>query len=183
VEALLSRAWWATALRGLAAGLWAVPAAVLLKKSGGMDFFPWAESVFLAFGGYTVVDSVLALTGAWVRRQPGEHWWLIAQGLSGIITLPLSCVLLFVLLRLRVSSLLSFGPFPVSIGVLNVVGAVQLRGKPVGSWLLLANAAVQVLFALVVLGGLYSNPLAVAGYGLALAALQLALAWRARRWG
>jgi hypothetical protein len=147
-----------------------------------MDFFPWAENVFLAFGGYAVLDSVLALTGAWVKRQPGEHWWLVAQGLSGVVTLPFPCVLLFVLLHLRVSSLLSFGLFPVSIAVLNVVGAVQLRGKPVGSWLLLANVAVQVLFVLVVLGGLYTTPLAVAGYGLALAALQLALAWRARRW-
>ena len=110
--------WWLVLLRGIAAIAFGILA----------FFWPAIALVTLVFlwGTYAIVDGVFALAAA-IAGVGGEvvpRWWLVLVGIAGI----LAGVLAFVWPDITAQVLLAFiAAWAIIIGVLQIVGAIQLR--------------------------------------------------------
>ena len=129
--------WWLVLLRGIAAIAFGILAL----------FWPALALVTLVFlwGTYAIVDGVLAL-GAAIAGIGGEvvpRWWLVLVGIAGI----LAGVLAFVWPDITAQVLLAFiAAWAIMIGVLQIVGAIQLRKEIEGEWLLGLSGLLCILF-------------------------------------
>src|SRR5262245_47349731 len=114
---VLSRNWWALALRGVAAivlGLIAliVPAFMLL----------W---LVLLFGAYALIDGIFAIIAGIRAAQRHERWWPFAlEGLANIVV----AIITFVMpAAAAVALLLLVAAWAILTGVLRIAAAIRLR--------------------------------------------------------
>lgn len=170
--ALLTRNWWAVALRGLSA---LVLGLLVLVWPG-----PTLFVLVLLFGVYTLVDGLLTLVSVF-RNGPGQQhrWSLLFEGVvdivAGILTFVIpdvSARLVFVLLAL----------WAISTGVAEVSTAIRLRREITGEWVLAVGGITSVLFGLLLLlsaeASLGVVVMLIAAYALTFGGLLLALAFR-----
>jgi len=137
---MLTRNWWALALRGVFAILLGLAAFVL----PGVTL-----AVFVAlFGAYAIVDGVLAIIAGVGAAERHERWWSpVLKGLAGIV----AGVLAFVWPALTTLALLYLiAAWAIVTGVLEIVAAVHLH-RAHGEWLLVLNGILSVLFGLFVI--------------------------------
>src|SRR2546426_8942915 len=137
---VLTRNWWALALRGIFAVLLGLAAFVL----PGVTL-----AVFVAlFGAYAVVDGVLAISAGVRAAERHERWWSpVLKGLAGIV----AGVLAFVWPALTALALLYLiAGWAIVTGVLEIVAAVHLH-RVHGEWLLILNGVLSILFGLLVI--------------------------------
>ena len=172
---VLSRNWWALALRGLAAIIFGILAFVW----PGITL--WA--LILLFGAYMLVDGVFAIVAA--ARVAGEaaRWWLLlVEGILGV----LAGIVAFVWPDLTALALLYFvAAWAIVTGIFEIVGAIRLRREIEGEWALILGGALSVLFGvlLVAVGpgvGLLSLVWLIGVYAVAFGVLLLILAFRVR---
>ena len=172
---VLSRNWWALALRGLAAIIFGILAFVW----PGITL--WA--LILLFGAYMLVDGVFAIVAA--ARVAGEaaRWWLLlVEGILGV----LAGIVAFVWPGLTALALLYFvAAWAIVTGIFEIVGAIRLRREIEGEWALILGGALSVLFGvlLVAVGpgvGLLSLVWLIGVYAVAFGVLLLILAFRVR---
>jgi uncharacterized membrane protein HdeD (DUF308 family) len=129
--------WWLVLLRGIAAIAFGILA----------FFWPGIALVTLVYlwGTYAIVDGVLALAAA-IAGMGGEivpRWWLVLVGIAGI----LAGVLAFVWPDITAQVLLALiAAWAIMIGVLQIVGAIQLRKEIEGEWLLGLSGLLWILF-------------------------------------
>jgi uncharacterized membrane protein HdeD (DUF308 family) len=171
---VLATNWWALALRGIVAILFAA-----------LTFFiPGITITFLVllFGGYALVDGILAITSA-VRAVHGRRRWgaFLLEGVVGIafglftFVVP-SLTLLFLIYLV--------GAWAIVTGVLEIAAAVRLRRHIAGEWLLGLMGLVSILFGVAI----YAAPVAgavvialwIGAYALVFGVLLLTLAFRLR---
>ena len=172
---VLSRNWWALALRGLAAIIFGILAFVW----PGITL--WA--LILLFGAYMLVDGVFAIVAA-VRVAGGAaRWWLLlVEGILGV----LAGIVAFVWPGLTALALLYFvAAWAIVTGIFEIVGAIRLRREIEGEWALILGGALSVLFGvlLVAVGpgvGLLSLVWLIGVYAVAFGVLLLILAFRVR---
>src|SRR3989475_12557881 len=136
---VLTRNWWALALRGVFAILLGVAAFVLPGVTLAV--------LITLFGAYAVVDGVLAIIAGVRAAERHERWWSpVLKGLAGIA----AGVLTFVWPALTALALLYLiGGWAIVTGVLEIVAAVHLH-RAHGEWLLVLNGVLSVLFGLLV---------------------------------
>src|SRR5918998_4046388 len=172
---VLSRNWWALALRGLAAIIFGILAFVW----PGITL--WA--LILLFGAYMLVDGVFAIVAAVRVAGEAARWWLLlVEGILGV----LAGIIAFVWPGLTALALLYFvAAWATVTGIFEIVGAIRLRREIEGEWALILSGALSVLFGvlLVVLGpgvGLLSLVWLIGVYAVAFGVLLLILAFRVR---
>ena len=137
---VLTRNWWALALRGIFAILFGLAAFVI----PGVTL-----AVLVAlFGAYAVIDGVLAIVAGIRAAERHERWWsLVLKGLAGIV----AGVLTFGWPALTVLALLYLmAGWAIVTGVLELVAAVHLH-RAHGEWLLILNGVLSILFGIFVL--------------------------------
>ena len=170
---VLTRNWWALALRGICAILLGLAAFVL----PGVTL-----AVLVAlFGAYAVVDGVLAVIAGVRAAERHERWWsLILKGLAGIV----AGVLAFVWPALTALALLYLiAGWAIVTGVLEIVAAVHLH-RAHGEWLLILNGVLSILFGLFVIvwpgAGVLTLLWMIGVYAIVFGAVLLVLAFRLR---
>jgi uncharacterized membrane protein HdeD (DUF308 family) len=135
---LLARNWWLFLLRGLAA----IAFGVLSVIWPGISLV----TLVLLFGAYALVDGVFALAAAIVGRgNGGLRWWLVLVGLLGIGV----GVATFLWPGLTALTLLYvIAGWIVATGLLQIIGAIELRKAIENEWWLILDGAVSVLFGI-----------------------------------
>ncbi len=174
MEVFIVRSWKVLALRGLAGVLFGVIA--LLWPSITL------VALVLLFGGYAMVDGLLALAAA-TRQRAREHAGTLAiEGLLGLGA-GLAAVLWTGMTAVVLVTLIAF--WAVLTGILELVLAVRLRHEIPGELLLAFSGGVSILLGLLML----TRPVASAfvivvllgSYALCFGASMLLLALRLRR--
>jgi len=135
---LIARNWWLFLLRGIAA------------LTFGVLSFVWPGisllTLILFFGAYALVDGTFALAAAIVGRGSAPvRWWLVLIGLLGIgigIATFLSPGLTALTLLYLIAG------WVMSTGVLQIIGAIELRKAIENEWWLILDGAISVLFGI-----------------------------------
>ena len=131
--------WWLMLLRGIAAVIFGVLSLVWPAIS--------ALSLVLLWGAYTFADGIFSLGAAIMgKAAPTQsRWWLAITGVLGIA----AGLIAFFAPGLTAGVLLIFiAIWAIVIGVMAIVGAIQLRKEIEGEWLLILSGAIAVLFGI-----------------------------------
>lgn len=135
---VMTRYWWATVLRGVAAVLFGVMAVI------------WPDVTLLAllvlFGAYVLVDGVFALASAIAGGRVGfSRAWLTVEGIAGVA----AGIITFSWPRLTAMALVwVIAIWALVTGVFRVATAIRLRREIRGEWLLALDGALTVLFGI-----------------------------------
>ena len=171
---VLSRNWWALALRGLAA----IVFGVLAFAWPGLTL--WA--LVLLFGAYMLVDGIFAIVGA-VRAAGREtRWWLLlVEGVLGV----LAGLVAFLWPGITALALLYLvAAWAIVTGILQIVGAIRLRREIEGEWALILGGVLSVIFGLVLAvlpgSGILALVWLIGAYAVVSGVLLIVLAFRVR---
>jgi uncharacterized membrane protein HdeD (DUF308 family) len=174
MTSVLTRNWWALALRGILAILLGLAAIVLPGVTLAV--------LITLFGAYAVVDGVLAIIAGVRAAERHERWWSpVLKGLAGIA----AGVMAFIWPALTALALLYLiAGWAIVTGVLEVVAAVHLH-RAHGEWLLIINGVLSILFGLLIVvwpgAGLITLLWMIGVYAVVFGATLLVLAFRLRR--
>lgn len=171
---LLSRSWWALALRGVAA----IVFGALALMWPDLTLF-----VLIAlFAAYALIGGIVSVVGALKNRKSDEDWWMLfLLGLVGIgagviaVVHPALSLLLLVLV---------IAAYALITGILDIAIAIRLRKVLRNEWLLVLSGITAIVFG--VLAFLFPDAGALAVvwlislYALITGALLLALAFSIR---
>jgi uncharacterized membrane protein HdeD (DUF308 family) len=172
----LARNWWSLVIRGIVA--------ILL----GVLTFAWpgitVTALVFLFGGYALVDGVLAITGAVRAAGAGDRWGsLLIEGIAGI------AVALVTMLWPPITALALIyviAAWAVITGAFEVAAAIRLRKYITGEWLLalggLASVAFGILLMVAPMAGAVVIALWVGAYALVFGVVLVALGFRLRSW-
>lgn len=133
---MLSRYWWAVALRGLFAILFGILALI------------WPSLTLLTlvylFGAYVLVDGVFGVINGIQAYGERKRWWLLVlEGLLGIVV----GILTFLWPDITALTLLYLiAAWAIITGVLEIVQAIQLRKVIRGELLWIIGGALSVIF-------------------------------------
>jgi uncharacterized membrane protein HdeD (DUF308 family) len=131
----LARNWWMLLLRGICAILFGILA------------FVWPAmtlvTLILLYGAFAFVDGVFALVAAIAGGAAAPRWWLALVGVLGIA----AGLATWFWPGLTALVLLYFiAAWAIITGVMQIVGAIQLRKEIDNEWLLIAAGVLSVLF-------------------------------------
>ena len=172
---LLSRNWWALALRGLAAILFGI----LAFAWPGITLFV----LVVFFGAYMLVDGIFAIVAA--VRAAGEEarWWLML--LEGILGVVVGLVTFFWPGLTALALLYLIAAWAIVTGIMEIAAAIRLRREMLGEWALILGGALSVLFGVLLVviparAGLLSLTWLIGAYAVVFGVLQVVLAFRVR---
>ena len=174
MTSVLTRNWWALALRGILAILLGLAAIVLPGVTLAV--------LITLFGAYAVVDGVLAIIAGVRAAERHERWWSpVLKGLAGIAAGGMA----FIWPALTALALLYLiAGWAIVTGVLEVVAAVHLH-RAHGEWLLIINCVLSIFFGLLIVvwpgAGLITLLWMIGVYAVIFGATLLVLAFRLRR--
>jgi len=170
----LADGWLLVLLRGLVAILF------------GILTFAWPGITLMVLvlicGGLALTDGIFAVFGATSRSLGSwRTWWAILSGVAGIA----AGLITFLWPGLTALVLLLYiGVWAIAHGVLDIIGAIQLRKEINNEWLLAAGGLLSILFGLVVLlspgSALVALIFVIGGYAIASGILLIVLALRLR---
>lgn len=137
----LAENWWLL----LARGVIAILLGLLAFASPGSALL----GVVFLFGVYAMADGLLSFIAAFSHRDTGmPTWWLAAMGVIGILiglaAFAWPGITAFVLVRV-----IAF--WAILMGVVEIVGAIELRKEIDNEWMLIAGGVASVLFGLLLL--------------------------------
>src|SRR5215813_3036912 len=170
----LAKHWWLLLLRGLCAILF------------GVLTFVWPGitllTLVLLYGAFALADGVLALAEAIMGGAPAPRWWLALVGLLGIAV----GILTFAWPGITGLVLLMFiAGWAIATGILQIIGAINLRKEIDNEWLLIASGALSVLFGVLMIAqprvGAVALAFAIAAFAIAYGILTVGFALRLRR--
>jgi uncharacterized membrane protein HdeD (DUF308 family) len=171
---VLSRNWWALALRGLAAIVFGLLAFIL----PGITL----TALILLFGAYMLVDGVFAIVAAVRAEERDTRWWLLlAEGVLGV----LAGIVAFVWPGLTALALLFLvAAWSIITGILQIVGAIRLRREIEGEWALILGGVLSVIFGVLLAvlpgPGILALLWLIGAYALVSGVLLIILAFRVR---
>jgi uncharacterized membrane protein HdeD (DUF308 family) len=170
----LAKNWWLLLLRGIAAIIFGVLAFVW----PGLTLL----TLILFYGAFALVDGVLAIVAAITGGAPGSRWWLAIVGLVGIA----AGLLTFLMPGVSALVLLFFiAGWAIATGVLEIIGAIQLRKEIDNEWMLILGGVLSVLFGVGMLLAPGAGALAlvwvIAIYSVVLGVMFVALAFRLKK--
>jgi len=173
---VLTRNWWALALRGLFAVIFGILAFAMPRVT--------LAALVLLFGAYAIADGVFAIIAA-VKASGGARrwWWLVLEGVLsiavGVLTFVMPGITALFLLYLIAFWAILTGAFEIGI-------AIRLRKEITGEWLMALSGIASVLLgALLVLfpgAGAVAVIWWIGAYAIVFGALLLALAFKLRNW-
>jgi uncharacterized membrane protein HdeD (DUF308 family) len=174
LAAVVSRYWWAIALRGLVAILFGVLA--LLWPGATLT------TLVLLFGAYAVVDGVVAIVVGIREYGERERWW--ATLLGGLVSLAAG-IITFMMPGITALTLLTLiALWAIVRGVFEIAAAIRLRHVIEGEWLLGLAGAVSIAFGVMMIAFPGAGAVAViwwiGAYAIAVGLMLVALGLRAR---
>jgi uncharacterized membrane protein HdeD (DUF308 family) len=170
---LLARNWSLILLRGILALVFGIlafiwPAVTLL-------------TLVILFGVYAALDGVAAIAAAIRGGTLAPRWWL---ALAGVISLGAAAAAFLVPEVTAMVLVIFIGAWALALGVVEIIGAIQIRKEIKGEWLLILHGAVSALFGLMVLirpgAGALALVWLIAVYAVLAGLLLIALALRLR---
>lgn len=170
----LAQNWWLILVRGICAIIF------------GVLSFVWPGITLLTlvalYGAFALADGVFAIAAAITGDGQAPRWWLALVGILGIA----AGVLTFTWPGITGLVLLMFiAGWAIASGVLQIIGAINLRKEIDNEWLLIASGALSVLFGLLLIVkpgvGALAFVFAIAGFAIAYGILNIAFALRLRR--
>ncbi len=173
----LKRFWWILLLRGVIAILFGIGAIVMPGIS--------LATLLLLFAVFVLVDGVFDIAHAIGSRKGNDNWWLgLLTGLLGVVvgifTLRAPALTAIVLL-------FYIAIWAIATGTARIALAIRLRKEIEGEWWLALAGLASVLFGLFVIANPGLGALGFIWYigiwALVLGIFQLALAFKARRFG
>ncbi len=170
----LARNWWLVVLRGVIAIIFGI----LVVLRPGITVL--ALTIF--FGAYALVDGFFAVIAALTHHTGSQRWWvLLLEGVAGIA----AGILTFVWPGLTALVLLYFiAAWALVTGVLEIVGAIELRREITNEWLLVLSGIASVLFGLLLAifprAGALAIVWLIGAYAIVFGILLLALGLRLR---
>lgn len=173
---LLCRNWWAVAIRGTMAVLFAL----------GTFLWPRLTLAVLVlwFGAYLTIDGIFAMLSALRAAKEKARWWpFLLEGLVGISL----GVATFIWPAITALALLwVVAGWALLSGVFRVAAAIRLRREIRGEWLLALSGLASIGFGLGVAVFPQAAGLAIAwiiaGYAAVLGVILIVLAFRLRGW-
>ena len=171
---VLARNWWAVGLRGVFTILFGLGAFLL----PGITF----AVLVLLFGGYALVDGVLAVVASVRAAERHERWWpVLLEGVAGI----LAGLLTFLWPGLTALLLLYLvAGWAIVTGILKIVAAIHLRRAIKGELILALNGIVSLLVGLFLVAlpgpGILAAIWWIGGYAVFRGIMLIALAGRLR---
>ena len=147
---MLAKNWWLLMLRGIAAILFGIVA------------FTWPGLTLvvlvLFYGAFALADGVFSLTAAVLGGSMAPRWWLAIEGLLGIgvglCTFFWPGITLLILVYF-------IGAWCLAHGLMEIIGAIQLRKEIENEWVLVFSGLLSVLFGILVLATPHSAALAL----------------------
>lgn len=170
----LAKNWWLVLLRGLCAVIFGVLA------------FAWPGltlvTLVLLYGGFALVDGILAIAAAIMGGQPAPRWWLAVMGMLGIA----AGIVTFAWPGITALVLLMFIAFwAIATGVMQIVGAIKLRKEIDNELFLILGGILSVIFGIVMLAqpgaGALALVLVIGGYAIVYGVLLIAFSLRLHR--
>ena len=175
LAAVLSRAWWVLLLRGLIAILFGV----LTWRQPGISL----AALVLLFGGYSLVDGVLAVWAAIMGREEHEDWWVVL--LWGLIGAGVGILTLLAPGVTAVALLFYIAIWAIASGIVQIVAAIRLRREIEGEWLLVLGGLASVAFGIVLMTQPVAGALAllwlIATFAVIFGVILVILSFRVRR--
>jgi uncharacterized membrane protein HdeD (DUF308 family) len=169
---LLTRNWWAFALRGIVA----IALGLLAFVVPG----PTLVALIAVFAAYVIFDGVLAIV-AGAGSPGGPRWWIIFGGIAGIV---IGVLTIFSPGTTAIALVLLIGAWALVTGVGEIVSAYTMRRVIDREWLLALSGVISAVFGVFLLVAPGSGVLAVVwliGYYAIFAGLMyLAMAFRLR---
>lgn len=169
----LAKNWWAIALRGVLAMLFAL----LTFAVPGVTL----TVLVLLFGAYAVVEGILNIIGA--VRGGGGRWWALV--LEGVVSIVAGVVALVVPGLTALALVYVIAAWAILTGVLEIAAAIVLRRVVTGEWWLALGGALSVIFGGFILvfpgAGALALVLWIGAYAFVFGVLLVALAFRLRR--
>jgi uncharacterized membrane protein HdeD (DUF308 family) len=173
---VLSRNWWAIALRGVAAIIFGLLTFV-------MPGITLAVLVLL-FGAYAIVDGIFTLVAV-ARGQAvarGEPRWVLV--LEGVVSIAAGLVAFLWPGLTALALVYLIAAWAIVTGVLEIVAAVRLRRQIDNEWWLGLSGALSVVFGVLVMAAPGAGALAmlfwIGAYAILFGALLVGLAFRLR---
>jgi uncharacterized membrane protein HdeD (DUF308 family) len=172
---LLSRNWWALALRGLAAILFGI----LAFAWPGITLFV----LIVFFGAYMLVDGIFAIVAAVRAAGDGARWGLML--IEGVLGVAVGLVAFFWPGLTALALLYLIAAWAIVTGIMEIAAAIRLRREMVGEWALILGGALSVLFGVLLVviparAGLLSLTWLIGAYAVTFGVLQVVLAFRVR---
>ena len=132
--------WWLILLRGICAILFGV----LTFIWPGVTLF----TLVLLYGAFALADGIFALAAAITGGTATSRWWLAIVGLLGIAAGVVTFLwpgMTAVVLKLFIAC------WAIAIGIMQIIGAIQLRKEIDNELLLIAGGVLSVIFGLILL--------------------------------
>ncbi len=131
----LAQNWWVFLLRGILA----VVIGVLAFVWPGITLV----SLILLFGIYAAADGILALASAITGHTPMPRWWLAIVGIAGLA----AAFMAFTRPGLTLAVLLIvIAAWAIVFGIMEIIGAIQLRKEIDNEWFLILSGVAAVIF-------------------------------------
>lgn len=171
---VMTRNWWALALRGVLGILFGVVALAMPGAALG--------ALILLFAAYALLDGMGAIVAAVRSVERHERWVaMLVEGIAGIA----AGLLTFLWPALTAVVLVYLiGVWAIVTGVLKIIAAIHLRRQIPGEWVLVLNGIFTTLFGVLVVVwppvGLLTIVWWIGFYAIVRGALFLALAFRLR---
>jgi len=169
---MLTRNWWAFALRGIVA----IALGVLTLVVPG----PTLVALIAVFAAYAIFDGVLAIV-AGAGSPGGPRWWIILGGVAGVA---IGVLTIFSPSATALALVLLIGIWAIVTGVAEVISAYTLRRVIDREWLLALSGVISVVFGAFLIAAPGSGVLAVLWlivyYAIFAGVMYLAMAFRLR---
>ncbi|MFO1143792.1 MAG: DUF308 domain-containing protein [Amaricoccus sp.] len=134
----MAQHWWLMLLRGIAAVLFGIVSLVWPGIS--------ALSLVFIWGAYTFADGIFSL-GAGIMgaggATTGQRWWLALTGVLGIVA---GLIAFFAPVLTGGILLIFIAIWAIAIGIMSIIGALQLRKEIEGEWLLILSGVLAIVF-------------------------------------
>jgi uncharacterized membrane protein HdeD (DUF308 family) len=172
--AVLAKNWWLVALRGIAAILFGVLAAIVPGLTLALLVMLFGAYALIE-GGFNVVAAVRGATG-------GRAWWALL--LEGLVSLAAG-VVAFVMPGLTALALVYLiAAWAIVTGILEIAVAVRLRKHITGEWWLALSGVLSIAFGVLVSlfpgAGALAMVLWIGAYSIIFGILLLAVAFKLR---
>ena len=138
---ILRRNWWLVVLRGVAAIIFGILTFILPG--------PTLAALVILFGAYALIEGIFSIAAGvsgWALSG-SSRWLLLLEGLAGVI---IGLITFFAPDITAVGLLVYIGVWAIVTGILEVVGAFQLRKEISNEWLLIFGGILSAVFGVLV---------------------------------